>query len=115
LAMRATFFAVLLNLILNAVLIPQVGMVGAAIATLAAEPLVCGLMLYYAAQRGLPMLPMRRLVKPIVAVVAMAAALYWLDSDGLVLQLAVGGLTYGLVLALVGGIGRRGKVPILRV
>lgn len=115
LAMRATLWAVVLNLVLNATLIPKIGMVGAALATLLAEPLACGMMIYYAATRGLPMMPLRRLVKPVLAAAAMAAALWWVAADGLVLPLVVGATTYLVTLAVLGGLGREGRIPVLRI
>lgn len=115
LLMRATLYAVLLNAVLNLVLVPTVGMVGAALATLMAEPLACGLMLYHAQKCGLPIVPLGRLIKPGVAVTAMAVALWWLDTDALLPQLALGVVVYAAALALLGGLRVRRGLPVLEV
>lgn len=115
LLMRATLYAVLLNAVLNLALVPTVGMVGAALATLFAEPLACGLMLYHAQKCGLPIIPLGRLLKAGVAVAAMAVALWWLDTDAVLPQLAVGVLAYGGTLAVLGGLRFRRGVPVLDV
>jgi O-antigen/teichoic acid export membrane protein len=115
LLMRSTFWAVLLNIVLNLVLIPRVGMVGAALATLAAEPLACGLMLYHAQRSGLPILPLRRLIKAGVAVTFMGGVLWWMDTPALLPQVAAGCLSYGVALAALGGLRWKGRLPVLDV
>jgi len=112
---RATAFAVITNGVLNIVLINLVGLVGAAIATAIAEPLATGLMFYYAAKKGLDLLPARRLRQPTIAVVFMAAALLALGDVTLLTQLVVGGTVYFIALSILGGIRLAGGRPVLRL
>lgn len=115
LLMRSTLFAVVVNIVLNLILIPQIGMIGAALATLAAEPVAGGLMLFYAQKNGLPIVPLKRLVKAGAAVTVMAVALWTLDTDALLPQIIVGALSYVTALALFRGIRFKGRVPVLHV
>ncbi len=115
LLMRSTLYAVGVNVVLNLLLIPRIGMVGAAFATLAAEPVAGGFMLYYAQRNGLPIIPLNRLIKPGVAVTAMALALWLVDPQRVVTQLGIGVVAYVGVLALLGALRMKGKIPVLEV
>jgi len=93
-----------LNVVLNLILIPSHGIVGAAVATVAAEGLI--LTLDYLACRHLGLdISFRFLVKPIVASAVMAALLLWLGPESSwLLRLLAGMVTYGVTLALIGGV-----------
>jgi len=93
-----------LNVVLNLILIPSHGIVGAAAATVAAEGLI--LTLYYLACRRLGLdLGLGFLIKPILASAVMAGLLLWLGPESSwLLRLVVGVVTYGVTLTLIGGI-----------
>ena len=112
---RATFIAVIANAVLNIVLINMFGLIGAAIATVIADPLATGLMFYYAAQKGLSPVPLRRILRPMGAVLVMAAALLALGDAPLLVQLAVGSVVYVVALGMLGGIRLAGARPALRL
>jgi O-antigen/teichoic acid export membrane protein len=93
-----------LNVILNLFLIPRHGIVGAAVATVAAEGLI--LILDFLACRRLGIdISVGVLVKPIAAAAVMAGLLLWLGPDAnWLLRLLAGMVTYGVTLTLIGGL-----------
>lgn len=110
LLLRTTVFGAALNLALNALLIPEHGIVGAAIATLVTETLRLWLALGCTRAIALHSCPLARLWRPTVATLAMTAAVLSLPTPSLFVGVAVGAATYLVALALVGGIrfGPRG-------
>jgi O-antigen/teichoic acid export membrane protein len=113
--LRVTLLAAVLNLGLNAVLIPRWGIAGAAVATLVTEGTRMGLALTFVAREGYGLAWLLRFWRPLVAGAAMGAVLVW---GGLSLPVAIpaGALLYGIALTLVGGIAwRRGRLPVLTV
>ena len=112
---RATTVAVIVNAVLNVILINLIGLVGAAIATVVAEPFAAVLMYYYASREGLPLISLRRLWPPVVAAAVMAGSLLATDSLGLVPRLTVGVVVYITALALMGRIKLKGYLPVLRL
>ncbi len=93
-----------LNIVLNLILIPRHGIMGAAVATVIAEGLI--LTLDYLACRRLKVdIAFGLLIKPIVASAVMTALLLWLGpSSSWLLRLLAGIVTYSATLALIGGI-----------
>lgn len=93
-----------LNIVLNLVLIPSHGIVGAAAATVAAEGVI--LTLDYIACRRLGLdIAFGVLTKPIVASAVMVGLLLWLGPESSwLLRLLAGIVTYSVTLALIGGI-----------
>lgn len=112
---KATSVAVIANAILNIVLINLIGIVGAAIATIVAEPIGAGLMFYYASRRGLPILPLRRLRPAALSAILMAVVLLAIDTDHLIVQLTIGIGVYATALLLMGCIRFDGRLPVLKV
>ena len=93
-----------LNVVLNLVLIPHHGIVGAAVATVAAEGLILILDFLAAQQLGIEV-KWGFLIQPTVASAVMAGLLLWLGpGTNWVLRLLAGIVTYGVALVLIGGI-----------
>jgi len=116
LLLRAVAVGAAINILLNLLLIPVYGILGAAIATVITESAVGAIMLYYAAGQGLSLVELTRLWKPLVAGTVMGLGL-WLTS-GLLLPVAlvVGVAIYAVCLALLGGIRfAKGRLPALYV
>ncbi|MEQ1692879.1 MAG: flippase [Gemmatimonas sp.] len=114
LMLRTVAWALGVNVVLNLVLIPRWGMSGAAAATLATEIVRTLLALRYSRQLGLPMTPLRRFQRVMLATMFMAAAVWALADRSALLSVPVGGLVYVGVLVAVGGIRlRRGALPEL--
>jgi O-antigen/teichoic acid export membrane protein len=110
-----------LNLVLNLILVPRLGVMGAAYATLGS--FLFGALAGYAAGRRLFRLPLpwTEFLKIGAAVCTMAATIFALpDGQGagltLVLKVAAGGLSYlGTAVALdIGGVRRSGRLGDLR-
>ena len=116
LLLRAIVVAALVNVILNLVLIPPYGMLGAAAATVFTECMVGILMLYFARGQGLRFASPGRFWRPTVAGVVMGASVWAVGGMHLFVGLAVGMVVYGLVLILLGGIRfSRGQLPVLDI
>jgi len=101
-----------LNIVLNLVLIPRYGLVGAAISTVAAE-----MVIVLASTRALFMLGVRPqlkgLVRPLLASVAMIALLLPLSGRVPVLLLVAGGAAlYAVILAMTGGVPEGFREPV---
>ncbi len=114
--LRTTTGSTILNLILNLLLIPRFGILGAAWATVATELLRTVLALRFVAQEGLVFVPLVRLSRPIVSGLVMVALLLVVRPANLWAAIALGGAGYIAVLSLLGGVRyRRGQLPALRV
>ncbi len=114
--LRTTTGSTVLNLILNVLLIPRFGILGAAWATVGTELLRTVLALRFVAQEGLPFVPLARLARTLVAGLAMVALLVAVRPTNLWVAVALGGVGYIAVLSLVGGVRfRQGQLPALRV
>jgi len=111
---RFTLISAVLNLALNLAVIPRWGMLGAALATLGTEIVRTAITLRGAVQAGFPLPSPARFWRASVATVAMTAALLLVRPGPVVASILLGGLTYGAVLILAGGIRlRRGMLPEL--
>lgn len=113
---RVTLVSAGLNLLLNIVLIPPFGLVGAASATVLTEAVRMLLAMWAARRVGFHLPGPRRFVKAGLATVAMAGCLVLLPNAPVWLSVAAGGVAYLLVLAGLGGIRLgEGRQPILSV
>ena len=114
--LRITLLAAVLNLALNAVLIPRWAILGAAAATLITEGIRMLLALGFVGQAGYGLGWLGRLWRPLVASAAMAGVLTLAGPLPLGVAIPAGVAVYLLVLVAVGGLHIRGKaLPILRV
>lgn len=116
LVLRVVAASATTNLVLNAVLIPRFGMMGAATATLSTEILRFALSLGYARSLGFPAPAVARAWRPMAAALAMTIALVAMPPSNLIVGVSAGAVVCVAALALVGGI-RRGQdgLPELRV
>lgn len=103
--MYAVGLGALVNLILNFVLIPTYGLLGASIATITCEIIVLCLILYYS--RKLVRVPLwKYLVKGFASSFLMSLILYFL-SFGLLLKILIGVLSYFIWMAIFRGVTRK--------
>ena len=111
--LRCAMAAAAVNVALNLVLIPRYGMLGAALATLIAEVAWVTLLVNRLKRHVTDIPLLTHLWRPLVAGVAMAGCLWFVGPSawafGAILSLAV----YLAVLALVGGVNRRGWLSTL--
>ncbi len=116
LVLRTTTGSVVANVILNLALIPFLGIVGAAVATVTTEALRSFLSVRYVCGAGLPGLPVTRFWKPVAAGGALAAAVWWAPIGNLWLLVAVGAAAYLISLVALGAIRfEGGKLPTVRL
>lgn len=112
--LRTVAAAAGLNLVLNVALIPVWGMAGAATATVLTEALRAGVVLWYSHGAGLPFPSLRRFWRTILAGAIMALILMVTRAVPWWAAIALGVVTYGAVLILIGGLRfRRGSLPEL--
>jgi O-antigen/teichoic acid export membrane protein len=113
--LRSTGAAAALNVALNFLMIPLLGMTGAAITTLLAELVRLLLTRSWALRSGLASAPLARYTRVMISTIVMAAAI--MATPGMPLPLAVIGgiLVYFTTLSAVGGIGWEDGRPLLRV
>jgi O-antigen/teichoic acid export membrane protein len=108
--------AALLNLVLNAVMIPPWGVAGAAGATLMTEAVRMVVSLVYARREGFPLAGIGRFWRAGLAGLVMAGLLAVWGTPALWLAIPVGALAYAVTLAIVGGLSwRPGRLPALTV
>ena len=114
--LRTVAWAALASAVLNATLIPSLGMLGAASITVGTEALRTGLALRFARGTGVSVPSAARFWRVLLAGAVMAAALALARVQSVWLALAVGVLVYGLALLALGGIKlQRGALPELTV
>jgi len=112
----AMVWAVAVNLVLNAVLVPRMGTVGAALATVLAEFVCAILMLRETYHEHLPLPQVSRLIRPVIAVIVMVGVLWWLGTAALVSGVSIGVLAFVGTLTALGGIRWKGGwLPSLNV
>jgi O-antigen/teichoic acid export membrane protein len=113
---RLTASGAVLNLALNVFLIPRYGMVGAGIATLAAEGSRMIIALAYARSHGFRLRDLNLFARVTLAMLPIAALLLFARPDALWVALPVGALGYAAALVAVGGVRiRRGEFPALNI
>ncbi len=104
------------NIVLNLILIPEYGITGAAAATVVTEVVNSIFMMSYVKRLGVPLLPFKRLLRPLFAAGVMSAVLLPLPSQlHLLIILPIGVVVYPLALAAVGGVRRHGRFVALAV
>jgi len=113
---RVTLWSATLNLALNVALIPPLGVVGAALATVSTEAVRMVLAAGVARSRGFTLPGVGRFGKATLATLAMAGCLLLLPAVPAWLAIPTGGAVYLVVLAGLGGIRVvRGQLPALSV
>lgn len=116
LMLRTVVWAAGVNVVLNVVLIPPFGMIGAAAATVATEGVRTWLSARYAAGLSMVMPPLRRFRKVVLASAVMGLAT-WLAVQAPVpvpVTIAVGAISYAAVLLATGAVRlRRDGLPDL--
>lgn len=115
LLLKTTTWAAVGNVVLNAILIPPLGIVGAAIATLVTELVRTILAFRYSKSCDLPSPPLARYWRATVACVAMGGAVWFAGIDNLFIGLPVGIAVYAVALVIVGGIKFENGRPTLAV
>jgi len=113
--MKLTAVALLVNLSLNAAVIPRFGMAGAAATTLATEILRATLLSWTVRSEGYTFVAPRRLLKPLGAAAAMGAVLILGGMQNLALAIPAGVAVYAIGLLALGALGFRGGRLELRV
>lgn len=96
----------LVNLLLNIVIVPRLGIFGAAITTLIAYGLAVGLTTYYSFKEFRFSIDWRFVIKSLIASAAMSAALWAIAPKGvlaMVLTIVTGVAIYGAILLLLKG------------
>jgi len=113
---RVTLWAAVLNFALNIALIPSLGTLGAALATVATEAVRMVLAAGVARAHGYRLPGLSRFMKAGLATGAMAGCLLLLPGVPVYLAVPAGGAVYLVVLAGLGGIRvARGQLPALSV
>lgn len=114
--MRLTAWAAALSLVLNVILIPPYGLIGAAVATVVTEGVRMVVALIAVRSHGFGLTTPARLWKALVAGAVMAAILTIVSPATVWIAIALGALGYAISLGLLGGIAvRRGMLPSLNV
>lgn len=102
---RAFLIGLGFNLVANLIAIPALGYRGAALVTVLSE-LALLAPFYYALRKHMPPLPILDMLwRPALAAALMAAVLYALTPQNILIALALGTLVYGVSLVLVGALG----------
>lgn len=112
LVLRTTTSSAAVNIVLNLVLIPPFGILGAAVATVATEFMRAWLALAFTRTLGFPGLPLGRFIKPLFPALAMAAVLLAVPGVHVVVRIGLGAAVYGLGLLVLGVIRVRGGVQL---
>ncbi len=114
--LKTSSLAAASNIVLNLMLIPALGMIGAAMVTVVTESIRTIPLLRLLARSGFPMAPPRRFGRTLLAGAVMAAVVAIVPFPSLWLAIPAGGVAYALALFLAGGIRfRRGALPELMV
>lgn len=114
--LRLQVWSAAINILLNLLLIPRFGMLGAAWATVTTEAVRLVLALLLVRRDGYRLTSGNRFWRTAVAGATMAASLMIVRSAGLWIALPLGAAVYLITLAMVGGIRlRRGALPGLTV
>ncbi len=101
--LKASIYSVVANLILNILLIPLFGIIGAAVSAVITECIMGLFIIKYATDEGLPFVSVRRFWRATAACIFMAAALTLFGPTSLMGGLALGIASYGLALMVLGG------------
>ena len=114
--LRLTFLMAVFNVGANLMLIPRYGMAGAAATTLLTEFFRMLLAQKYVLGEGYRYSYIIRFWRPFISASIMALLLMALHPSSVILGIAIGVVTYLVVLALIGGIRfKQGQLPTLAV
>ena len=95
-----------INVILNIILIPYFSYIGAAIATIATETVLCGLYFYFVS-KYLHRMPLHKLIiKPLIACSAMVLLIYFCGGINVAVLVISAALLYFVVLYLIKGFSK---------
>lgn len=103
----------IINIILNLILIPTYGFIGAAIATLITEIVFFLLYTSFIIRYGLRIRPIHTLLRPLIAVAIMVLALSFIDN--LFIAVILGGSVYLVALLVLGTIDKEDKLIFNKV
>lgn len=92
------------SIVLNILLVPSMGMMGAAVATVLTEFVRLLLAVGFAQRLGFPLPPVMRAWRPAVASLAMVGALAALPGLSPWIAIPLGGACYGVALIAIGGL-----------
>lgn len=114
LMLRTVVWAAGVNVLLNLVLIPTFGMVGAALATVVTEAVRTWLSARYAAALSIVMPPIGRFAKIALATAGMGLVTWLAGRWPIAVTIALGATSYAVILLATGGVRlRRGALPDL--
>lgn len=108
----------LINLVLNILIVPHLGIMGAAISTLVAYTLIGGLVAYYSFRQFSFSIDWRFIIKSLIASGIMSLAIWQMSPEGTLATLGtvmVGVLTYATILFLLRGFAREELVFFKRL
>ena len=114
--LQVTAAAAILNVALNAALIPRYGIAGAAAATAVTEGIRMVIAALLARREGFPLVSGARLWRASAAALVMGGVVSQIAGTALVVSVPASAVVYAVVLWAVGGIRvRRGELPTLTV
>lgn len=100
----STAFCALLNIILNFMAIPKYGHIGASITTVITEGMNFFLLFYFVKKKGYSMPDLAWMLKPVIATIAMAAAVYYMKASHIIIIVCIAALVYFTALLAVKGV-----------
>ena len=112
LVLRTTTSSAVVNLILNILLIPPFGLMGAAAATVITEGQRAALAYVFTRSVGFPHVRVARFWKPLLPAAAMAVALWLAAPLHVAVQIPLGALVYAVGLIGLGAVRLRGGVGL---
>ena len=112
LVLRTTTSSAVVNLLLNVILIPRFGILGAAYATVATELMRAGLALLFTRQEGYPGLALLRFVPSLLGAAVMAGVVLASAGMNVWMRIALGAAAYALSLVAFGGVKIRGGLRL---
>ena len=98
-----------LNIVMNIILVPWIGILGAAIATLVAFIIHFAVLYTLGAKQLSFDINLKFIAKSLISAVAMGAVIYFLNSEGLlnlIISIVVGAIVYFVILVLLRGFTR---------
>jgi O-antigen/teichoic acid export membrane protein len=115
LVLRATIVGAVAAVVLDLLVIPRWGMMGAAVVSVAVEVLRFLVVAAFGAREGVPAPATRRVWRVLAAVLVMGLVVRSLLGSPVLVAVTAGAASYALALTLLGGVVfRRGRLPVLR-
>lgn len=93
---------VVVNIVGNIILLPRIGILGAAIMTIVSEALQGGFYFYFVKKKITDFAFFKNLWQPFIAASIMGVVVYYLRNEFLVIPIIVGAGVYGLILLILG-------------